>query len=110
MLTERTRYSKHPNKSNRKNTLFTFREGDFIYFGISRCNLNAGDKFTKKQGYAVAKARAYKASEEFLPPNMAYTLTTHENGLRGVCQVKDVHKLLQYFENIDEFMAYDLWK
>jgi hypothetical protein len=109
MRTEMTRYSKSPDKSNRKNTLVTIQDGDVIYFGISRCNTKAGDKFLKSKGQMVAKARAIKASIEarYSPLTAASQdngLTTHFGGLRGFVAVAHIHDLLQYFRDIDNVM------
>lgn len=119
MLTYKTRHSKNPDKLNRKNTLVTIRDGDTIFFGISRCNVSAGDKFSKAKGQMVAKARAEKARQEFgaigAVVNAARAsqqadgfvagsghLSTHFSGLRGFIRADSVPELLQYFRNIDK--------
>lgn len=119
MLTYKTRHSKNPDKLNRKNTLVTIRDGDTIFFGISRCNVTAGDKFSKAKGQMVAKARAEKAMQEFGAIGAAVNsvrteqqadgfvtgdgqLSTHFSGLRGFISANAVVELLQYFREIDK--------
>ena len=43
-----------------KNTLATVRDGEHVYFGISRCNTDMNDKFNKEDGrkYALIRAQA----------------------------------------------------
>lgn len=107
-----TRYSKHPNAANRKNTLVTIMEGDTIFFGISRCNMHAGDKFLKAKGKLVAKARAEKAFKEFAPlasvmaKQGEFELNAFSNGLRGFVHHTHVPELLEYFRNIDKALRH----
>ena len=108
MRQEMTRYSKNPDKQNRKNTLVTITDGETIFFGISRCNVTAGDKFLKAKGRGVARGRALKAQEEFPNSSQAdgtiadLNFVTHSSGLRGFVQQDRVPELLEYFRNIDE--------
>ena len=107
MKTEMTRYSKNPDKSNRKNTLFTIRDGDNVFFGIARCNRFVGDTFRKSQGQMIAKARAIRAKIDFdtMPAELGMPpFLTHANGLRGFCDKANIVELLQYFESIDDIM------
>jgi hypothetical protein len=102
MNTERVRYFPGPD-SNRKNTLVTIRDGERIYFGIARCNLDAGDNMKKSHGRMIAKARALRAKVE-CGSSSTEDFSLHESGLRGVCAMESVKQLLQYFENIDLIM------
>jgi len=86
-----------------KNTLATVRKGDKIYFGIARCNFDAWDNFTKKQGRSIATLRATYA-EATNPPPVVDGLVIGKSGMWGVCEVKSLPILLSYFDNIDEAM------
>lgn len=97
------RYSKLEN--DRKDTLFTFREGDLLFFGISRCNVKSGDKFDREKGMMIAKNRATKAfdlvkaglekpAEDGNMDNVNYF--AHY----GCIPLKDVKSLLQYFRTL----------
>jgi hypothetical protein len=96
---------------NNKNTLYTIKEDETIYFGISRCNSDSPDIFNKKMGRLIARGRAALAQAEWNqtsngsgPP---FQLVADDKaGLRGAVSVTDVDQLLQYFSVIDEF-AYD---
>lgn len=110
MSNVKTRYSKNPDKLNRKNTLVTISEGNTIFFGISRCNVTAGDKFLKAKGQMVAEARAEKAITDFAnlvtldtqADGYVDDLTLHFSGLRGFISKEKVPALLEYFRNIDK--------
>lgn len=106
MFNEKTRYSKNPDNANRKNTLVTLQDGETIFFGISRCNRDAGDRFLKARGRTAAKARAIRASIEFksVPNDLKNKFVANANGLRGHCAVADVKEVLKYFQNIDQIM------
>jgi hypothetical protein len=95
------RYSRHEGKYNRKNTLFTVRVGEKVFFGISRCNLRAGDRFNKKQGTLVAQGRAALARAEEAPAQMSVNL--HDSGLRGWCYMHDLPVLFDFFNNVDDY-------
>lgn len=84
-----------------KNTLVTIREGDLVYFGIARCNVNL-DIFRKTLGTEIAARRCNLAKDEFNDvTGEAFTL--HRSGLRGVAKVDGIKSLLQYFDNIDKY-------
>lgn len=100
-MTERTRY-------DGTNTLVTIRDGDMIYFGISRCNLDEGDVFRKDFGRMIARNRAKKALkdisraaalEELRDDGVLYTEGRWD--LRGVCTVDNVKHLLEHFQDTD---------
>ena len=105
MRNEMTRYSKNPDRCNRTNTLVTIKEGDLIFFGISRCNKTAGDTFLKSKGSMVAKARAIRAKIEGREATGEFTL--YANGLRGSCSQANIRSLLEYFDNVDTIMYND---
>jgi hypothetical protein len=82
-----------------KNCLYTIRRDNTIYFGISRCKFDSGDRFIKDKGRFIASERAYLATDE-LDDNVS-DLLTDVSGLRGAINRDNVVKLLQYFENVD---------
>jgi hypothetical protein len=102
--------------SNVKNTLVTTQDGDYVYFGIARCNMRVGDRFNKKHGTMVALSRAEKAQDKlafeldskssastnFLPFWSTNTYWFAESNLYGVVHVTRVRELLNDFEAIDE--------
>lgn len=101
----RVRYSK--TDGERKNTLLTFAEKDRgnLFFGIARCNLAEGDRFSKKRGRAIAASRLKQALESFsfaASQEDFNLLMMSTNLLRGVCPVSRVKDLLEYFRDIDQ--------
>ena len=83
-----------------KNTLYTIQDGNYIYFGISRCSKH--DQFSKQHGRYIAEGRAELAFED----NADTTdLLLHTSGLRGVVSADHIRELIQYFEHIDECLA-----
>lgn len=99
---ERVRYGRVDNTRLPKNTLVTIRRDDMIYFGISRCRLDA-DRFTKEDGKRLAKQRADIAASGVAG---AWTIDgsfyVHKSEVFGQVAVEDISKLLDYFQNIDE--------
>ena len=97
----RIRYSKT------KNTLVTNQVGNFIYFGIARCNTKA-DNFKKKFGVDIATNRVAKAKNYFQDMDgfaeewLTDTIYYGHSGLFGVVNVKNVRNLLRDFEIIDD--------
>ena len=112
----------------RKNTLFTIRIGDFIYFGIARCNLKH-DKFNKHIGRISAEKRAmsvhdwaktddgtirvyFGTAQCALRENNTVvrgstdgqSMTLAKNCLSGVCNINSLKMLRDYFDNIDTEM------
>jgi len=85
-----------------KNTLVTIRENDQIYFGISRVN-QKHDVFSKEFGKTIAQGRAEKAKDDFSFSVPLNGMFLDETGLKGSCEVQDVKKLLEYFDNIDQY-------
>lgn len=91
------------NSPQRKDALFTFRDGDLIFFGISRCNLKVGDKFDRELGKEIAKGRARKAHEFYVNGNNGRISPETYQFLaldRGYCHVNKIKKLLAYFDNL----------
>ena len=106
---EKVRYGKDWN-SQPKNTLYTIRKEGKIYFGVSRTNIIAGDRFNKQRGKQIAKGRAEFAIED--PAELVqeeYELIDgvymHNNGMRGFTPIDNVKSLLSYFDNIDYIHA-----
>ena|SRR5271157_5373344 len=100
----RVRYGKVNDQA--KNTLVTIRDGDMIYFGISRCRLGA-DKVNKEEGKKRATIRANVAAKNVAPVVQIYgdgTLYAHKSGMFGNVRATDILDLLSYFDNIDEIM------
>jgi hypothetical protein len=96
-----------------KNTLFTFRDGDLIHFGIARCN-SMFDSFRRDTGKLIARNRAKVAAGEAgvggIPGKQTKNVDgvlLHSSGLRGSVNVENVKELLQYFQNVDDTMMPD---
>jgi len=71
---KRVRYSRLDEKRSPKNTLYTFQDGENLYFGIARCNVKLG------------------------------ALTLHHSGLRGRVNRTEVKELIEYFRSVDEYL------
>ena len=99
---ERIRYSFE--KGQKKNTLSTVRIGNFIVFGISRCN--PCDTFKKDIGKKIATARRDLMVDEvkFIDQD-AEDLWFHESGLRGICHLARIKDLLQFFDNMRDYLV-----
>jgi hypothetical protein len=82
-----------------KNCLFTIRRDNIIYFGISRCRFDSGDRFVKDKGRFIASERAALVIDEL--DDGVNDLTVDTSGLRGAVNRDNVVKLLQYFDNVD---------
>jgi len=104
--TTRVRYSRLE-KRRPKNTLFTMREGDMVYFGIARCNVSA-DVFHKAIGTYIAEQRAGLAKDETGMYNTTNNLRLHDSGLRGYTTVDNVKDVVKYFRNIDQYFLENL--
>jgi hypothetical protein len=105
MKNEMTRYSNLGN--GRKDTLFTFREGDTVFFGISRCNVKAGDVFDKTKGRLIAQGRAFKAKElvdsgQVQKREVGNIEQEKQFVSYGSIPVVDVKNLLGYFRSLRE--------
>ncbi len=93
--TSMIRYGRNKN-NNRNSVLFTFREGDFVFFGVSRCG--HGDTFDKERGLTIAQGRAEKfAGKQILVP----TLLDRET-LSGFVTVSEVPVLLNWFRALNK--------
>ena len=98
----RIRFSKTIKGNIPKNTLVTVREGDTVYFGISRCNLRA-DQPSKKAGVHIARQRAEVATRNIA--GLWYidgTFYLHKYGVFGQVHMDEIQKLLTHFDNVDE--------
>lgn len=101
----RIRYGRVNGRSP-KNTLVTCRRDKTIFFGISRCNNDTGDAFTKPVGKHIAQARTGMAVTEENEGKTNYRtgpddIRVHRSGLRGSCSVSNIQSLLEYFGNVD---------
>lgn len=99
------RYGRLEGTRTPKNTLVTLRQGDTVYFGISRCNNKAGDTFKKTMGTQIAESRARLAASEDRTNRLHVTdngdVNLHESGLRGSVDVANIRALLNYFSEVD---------
>ncbi len=96
---QQIRYSRFGREEIPKNTLFTIRDENNVYFGISRCNLKH-DRCVKKEGIKFAKEKAQKALEALKEP-FACSLFIDADGLSGKCNISLLPSLLEYFYFID---------
>lgn len=99
------RYSTNVEGSDRKDTLFTFREGELVFFGIARCNLRVGDKFDRELGKKIAQGRALKAQSLVASGKEAPTEGQNLDGVQdnvsyGCIPVSQVKSLLNYFHTL----------
>jgi hypothetical protein len=100
---ERIRYAK--DLKGKKAVLFTRLVDDTVYFGIARCNREAGDKFDRDLGVNLARTRAVEVEKDRVVLGIDdegpyYNLYTSEDGLSGECDVEDVLDLLDYFYTV----------
>jgi len=84
-----------------KNTLVTVQDGEYVFFGIARCNWSAKstDVFNRKEGREIALDRALKARSVNVATNSSFCL--NGDGTYGYCRVKLVKTLLKHFESLD---------
>lgn len=101
----RIRYGR-VNDHSPKNTLVTVRDGDTVYFGISRCNMDAGDRFNKDTGKMIASRRAALAASESDRYNYlsGTNVQVHDSGLRGRVPRESIVDLLRTFGSIDRVL------
>lgn len=85
-----------------KNTLVTLAVGDTFFYGITRCNLDAGDKFSKKEGRSRALLRLLYAREKAHKTVDLNSCPNHVNLMWGWCHKTDLNMLLGHFFNIDK--------
>jgi hypothetical protein len=97
----RVRYSRIRN--GLKNTLVTVRDGDKVFFGISRCNIKK-DTFIKKFGVEVARGRVDLAVQEVNALGLSFDGDRNliaTGNLRGVVKLENVKELLNLFEDLE---------
>ncbi len=90
-----------PTDNSGKNTLFTTRDGNLIFYGISECNLKIGDKYNKELGKKIAIGRAIEAKrlfEEEVPVN--FNDGDAKANRMGVIAEHNIKELLYYFDNL----------
>jgi len=87
-------------------TLYTIRENEHIYFGISKCNIKH-DSFTKEMGVRVAKNRSLLAVEMF--ENVEVTdgqALIEQRKMYGRWPADAIVDLLKYFEGQEYLPEY----
>jgi hypothetical protein len=83
-----------------KNTLLSFIQDGRIFFGIARCNLDAGDRFNRKVGRGIAVRRALSALDKYKEAPL-HELALSMNFLSGCCKVEAAKKMVEHFKSID---------
>lgn len=107
----RVRYSRLSKEDRTpKNTLVTVKDGDTVYFGISRCNRKL-DTFHKSVGAYIAEQRAQIVSDDgaassdynshVIDDNIGFRL--HKSGLRGCVALSNIKEVVKYFRVVDEY-------
>jgi hypothetical protein len=91
----RVRYNH--DKHGRKDTLYTVKLGDNVFFGIAKLNAKA-DKFNKEEGIKLAKKRC----EEALDRSFTLILDFSTKQLMGLTHVSRVKDLLRYFDGLSQ--------
>jgi hypothetical protein len=91
----RIRYSRFGDSRIPKNTLVTERIGDFVYFGIARCNLKA-DVCIKVQGVAYAMENLKQSYALPDDKTKCYIKDTY-----GRCHVTFLPFMLEHFYSLD---------
>ncbi len=90
-------------KNNRKNVMATLKKDGYIYFGISRCNFKAGDKFNKQAGKNMAHGRLLTAlrlveAPDFQPEPEGFDISKEQEFyMFGRVKETEVKSLLKYF-------------
>ena len=97
----RIRYS-----ADHKNTLVTIKEGDSVFWGMSRSNAPSGEVFKKSTGRFIAYGRALKArhQDKSVAEQKEFSFFLHESGLRGYCDSSTLNLLFDHFDNIAQFL------
>jgi hypothetical protein len=105
----RVRYSRLGKEDRTpKNTLVTVKNGDTVFFGISRCNRKL-DTFHKNIGTYIAHQRAQLAHDDssqndyktYVPESNA-DFQLHRSGLRGSVSLENVKEVVKFFRIVDE--------
>lgn len=96
---EMVRYGRDSKTNNRNSVLFTFREGSFVFFGVSRCG--HGDVFNRELGLEIAKGRALKAQVRQATVNANLATEFTRDTLAGFVSVAEVPTLLNWFRALN---------
>lgn len=94
---EMIRYGRNK-KNNRNSVLLTFRAGEAVYFGISRCCDN--DVFDRERGLTMARGRAQKALDQ--EGRCMSAMDFKRETTRGAVPVTDVPLLLEWFRGLNK--------
>lgn len=107
------RFAKGRRRGVKNSVLVTLKSGDEIYFGISKCHKKL-DTWDREEGLRYARQRlnaalSMTAAERAntLKPDWKTpvdSLVIHKDGTLGRCHVKDVKKLLAYFNEVALFL------
>ena len=98
-----TRYGRTTN-GHKKNTLITREVNKIVYFGISRCDIEA-DNFSKGKGVELATQRCNEMQRnQEISLVMFKEVWMHKSGLFGAIKPVGIPALIKYFDNIDEIM------
>ena len=82
-----------------RNSLVTIQKGDYVFFGIARCNRK--DLFKKTLGRELALNRALDSTTSYKAPETA-SVHISDDGTMGWCNVKYVRTILRHFEGLDQ--------
>ncbi len=89
-----------------KDTLITIQDGDYIYFGLARCNLKK-DHFIKKEGRKYAFENLCDALEDASLSNLDFCIKeVREEGfykLYGVVNKNNIRMLLRFFDDLADY-------
>ncbi len=98
----RVRYGKSP-AGARQSALVTVKEGDLIFFGISKCHPKK-DKFNKAMALEIAFGRAQKAMKEYKKNSETINDYLPIYKLMGAADVTDAVRIVEYFRALNEIM------
>lgn len=100
---ERIRFAK--DTKGKKAVMFTRKDAGIVYFGIARCNRDAGDSFDRELGVNLARQRAKEVEELCNDHELiegCESLSVTDDGLAGSVCVEDIYGLLDYFYAVTE--------
>jgi hypothetical protein len=96
-------YDRTEQKPRPKNTLLSFVHNGRIFFGIARCNLDSGDRFSRKAGRSIAAKRAEAALRYWDEnPVLKGKFTTSVNFLWGSCPLERAKEMVAHFRFVDD--------